>query len=154
MVDQGKYDPALKGYYLPEGFKPPPRMQVSYDAAANMTLVTLNVRVTRHGPVLNDVVKSLRNSPDAVAMKWTAIQPGASVVPAVLGLDRRQRDVVPQRCVFQRKEDAFAGHGVAAVDSVLGRWVSSRRSDWEALNRPAFGVRMLADDRAAPHVAA
>jgi len=49
-----------------------------------------NVRVTRHGPILNDVVKSLRNSPDAVAMKWTAIQPGANVIPALLMIDRAQ----------------------------------------------------------------
>ena len=80
----------VMGKSLPEDFEPTANMQVSYDAATNTTNVVFNVRVTRHGPILNDVVKSLRNSPDAVAMKWTAIQPGASVVPALLMIDRAQ----------------------------------------------------------------
>jgi penicillin amidase len=80
----------VTGKSLPEDFEPTANMQVSYDAATNTTNVVFNVRVTRHGPILNDVVKSLRNSPNAVAMKWTAIQPGASVVPALLMIDRAQ----------------------------------------------------------------
>jgi penicillin amidase len=80
----------VTGKNLPKDFQPTANMKVSYDAATNMTLVAFNVRVTRHGPILNDVVKSLRNSPNAIAMKWTALQPGASVVPAVLAIDRAQ----------------------------------------------------------------
>ena len=80
----------VHGKDLPKDFEPTSNMQVSYDAATNTTLVVFDVRVTRHGPILNDVVKSLRNSPDAVAMKWTAIQPGANVMPALLTIDRAQ----------------------------------------------------------------
>jgi penicillin amidase len=80
----------VMGKSLPEDFEPTTNMRVSYDAATNMTDIVFNVRVTRHGPILNDVVKSLRNSSDAVAMKWTAIQPGASVIPALLMIDRAQ----------------------------------------------------------------
>lgn len=80
----------VTGKNLPKDWEPTPNMQVSYDAATNMTSVVFNVRVTRHGPILNDVVKSLRNSPDAVAMKWTAIQPGANVIPALMMIDRAQ----------------------------------------------------------------
>ncbi len=80
----------VTGKNLPQDFEPTANMQVSYDAATNVTSVVFDVRVTRHGPILNDVVKSLRNSPDAVAMKWTAIQPGANVIPALLMIDRAQ----------------------------------------------------------------
>ena len=46
--------------------------------------VTLPVRITRHGPILNGVVDGL----DAfVALRWTALDPG-SIVSAVLRLDR------------------------------------------------------------------
>jgi penicillin amidase len=78
------------GKELPKDFKPTDNMKVSYDAATNTTNIVFDVRVTRHGPILNDVVKSLRNSLDAVALKWTAIQPGASVVPALLMIDQAQ----------------------------------------------------------------
>ncbi len=80
----------VAGKNLPKDLEPTTNMQVSYNAATDVTSVVFNVRVTRHGPILNDIVKSLRNSPDAVAMKWTAIQPGASVVPALLALDAAQ----------------------------------------------------------------
>ncbi len=95
---QGKWEDAqvipetirMLGKELPKDFKPTDNMKISYDAATNTTTVVFTVRVTRHGPILNDVVKSLRESQDAVAIKWTAIQPGASVVPAVLGIDHAQ----------------------------------------------------------------
>ena len=80
----------MLGKALPQDFKPTDNMKVSYDAATNTTTVVFTVRVTRHGPIVNDVVKSLRESRDAVVLKWTAIQPGAGVVPAVLGIDRAQ----------------------------------------------------------------
>jgi penicillin amidase len=95
---QGKWEDAqvipetvrVMGKNLPKDFQPTANMQVRYDAATDTTSIVFNVRVTRHGPILNDVVKSLRASPDAVAMKWTAIQPGAGAVPALLALDRAQ----------------------------------------------------------------
>jgi penicillin amidase len=80
----------VTGKNLPQDFMPTANMQVSYDPVSNMTSVVFNVRVTRHGPILNDVSKSLRDSPDAVAFKWTAVQPGAGAVPALLALDRAQ----------------------------------------------------------------
>ncbi len=37
--------------------------------------VTLRVRITRHGPIINDVLESLADQPP-LAMQWTALQPG------------------------------------------------------------------------------
>ena len=38
--------------------------------------VVLKVRLTRHGPIINDVVESLKVSPQALAFRWTALEGG------------------------------------------------------------------------------
>ena len=38
--------------------------------------VVLKVRLTRHGPIINDVVESLKDSPQALAFRWTALEGG------------------------------------------------------------------------------
>ncbi len=48
--------------------------------------VTLRVRVTRHGPILNDVMPSLATEPP-MALRWTALQPG-TLLRSVLGINR------------------------------------------------------------------
>jgi penicillin amidase len=50
----------------------------------------LDVRISRHGPVLNPVMEELPGPPDQVlALRWTALEPG-EVFNAVLALDRAQ----------------------------------------------------------------
>ncbi len=80
----------MLGQKLPDDFEPTANMQVAYDPVSHTTLITFNVRLTRHGPILNDVVRTLRHSPEAVSLKWTALQPGGGVLGAVLKLDRAQ----------------------------------------------------------------
>jgi len=46
--------------------------------------VLLPVRITRHGPILNDVVKGL---PGFLALRWTALDPG-TILSSVAKLDR------------------------------------------------------------------
>ncbi|MCS7061191.1 MAG: penicillin acylase family protein [Anaerolineae bacterium] len=48
--------------------------------------VVLRVRVTRHGPILNDVVSELKDEPP-MALQWTALKPGA-LLRSVLMLNR------------------------------------------------------------------
>jgi penicillin amidase len=38
--------------------------------------VVLEVRLTRHGPIMNDVVGSLKDSPEVLAFRWTALEGG------------------------------------------------------------------------------
>ncbi|MBX7214606.1 MAG: penicillin acylase family protein [Thermoflexales bacterium] len=49
--------------------------------------VTLKVRVTRHGPIMNDVVGGLQGSKQPIALKWTSLSPG-SLYSAVIGIDK------------------------------------------------------------------
>ncbi len=46
--------------------------------------VVETVRITRHGPIINDVVRGLGTF---LALRWTALEPG-TVTPSLLGLDR------------------------------------------------------------------
>lgn len=48
--------------------------------------ITLRVRVTRHGPILNDVMPELQNEPP-MALQWTALQPG-TLLQSVLQINR------------------------------------------------------------------
>jgi penicillin amidase len=41
--------------------------------------VRLEVRLTRHGPIINDVVESLKDSPQVLAFRWTALEGGRLV---------------------------------------------------------------------------
>jgi penicillin amidase len=48
----------------------------------------MEVRISRHGPVLNPVIEDLPGAPDQVlALRWTALEPG-EVFKAILALDR------------------------------------------------------------------
>jgi penicillin amidase len=38
--------------------------------------VVLEVRLTRHGPIINDVVESLKDAPQVLAFRWTALEGG------------------------------------------------------------------------------
>jgi penicillin amidase len=38
--------------------------------------ILLEVRLTRHGPIINDVVESLEDSPQVLAFRWTALEGG------------------------------------------------------------------------------
>jgi penicillin G amidase len=47
----------------------------------------LPVRITRHGPVINDVVEALTRTQTLYAFRWTALEP-SSIVQALLRLNR------------------------------------------------------------------
>jgi len=47
----------------------------------------IEVRITRHGPIINDVVKSLKDSKEVLAFRWTALEL-SPVLPAVIGINR------------------------------------------------------------------
>ncbi len=49
--------------------------------------VRLTVRITRHGPVINDVVEALTRTQTLYAFRWTALEP-SSIVRALLRLNR------------------------------------------------------------------
>lgn len=49
--------------------------------------VVLSVRITRHGPVINDVVEALTRTQTLYAFRWTALEPSA-IVRALLRLNR------------------------------------------------------------------
>jgi penicillin amidase len=48
---------------------------------------TITVRMTRHGPIMNDVVDSIKNSPYPLALQWVALQK-APLIDAVLKYNR------------------------------------------------------------------
>ncbi len=50
--------------------------------------VTLTVRITRHGPILNDAMTDLKDRPP-LALQWAALQPGA-LFRAVLQINKAQ----------------------------------------------------------------
>jgi penicillin G amidase len=50
--------------------------------------VTLTIRETRHGPVLNDVVDDLRDSTDVYALQWTATDRPDGLLDSFLAVDR------------------------------------------------------------------
>jgi len=71
-----------------------------YDEATNTTTLTLNVRLTRHGPIINDiddVAASLRGdfgeaalpASSALALRWTALDPSFTF-QSVLKINRAQ----------------------------------------------------------------
>jgi penicillin amidase len=50
--------------------------------------VNLRVRVTRHGPIMNDVEPSLKSKPP-MALSWAALQPG-TLIQSVIEIDKAQ----------------------------------------------------------------
>lgn len=51
--------------------------------------VTLKVRVTRHGPIMNDALGGLKGYKQPVSLRWTSLDAG-SLYKSVIGIDRAQ----------------------------------------------------------------
>jgi penicillin amidase len=65
-----------------------------YDEATNTTTITLNVRQTRHGPLLSDIDPEIAAGTGqgqyGVAMQWTAINGAERTLQSFLGIDLAQ----------------------------------------------------------------
>ena len=72
----------------------------NFDPDSGFTTVVIPVRITRHGPIINDInsqVRELSGEIDAfevpenfgVALRWTTLEPGL-IFPAILELNRAQ----------------------------------------------------------------
>jgi len=81
-------DPADPSKYLTPDGSAPFVTRTETIAVAGGDPVTLTVRETRHGPVLNDVVDELAGSPDLYALQWTATDRPDGILDTFLALDR------------------------------------------------------------------
>lgn len=72
---------------LPADYKPSANETSIYDAASDTTIITLNVRITRHGPIISDVDKDTAKLGYPVAFAWTAINAPERTIDSVLGVD-------------------------------------------------------------------
>ena len=59
-----------QGQWLPLGIR-----TETFNISGSSQPVTLTVRTTIHGPIINDVIASLSGSSTILALKWTALQP-------------------------------------------------------------------------------
>lgn len=66
----------------------PAQMREEVIQVAGATPVTITVRLTRHGPIMNDVLDELKDAPP-LALQWTALQPG-TLFESVLRINRAQ----------------------------------------------------------------
>ena len=76
---------------LPADYQPSANETSTYDEASNTTTITLNIRKTRHGPIISDVEKLSSDLYEYdVAYAWTGNSAPEGLVSAVLALDRAQ----------------------------------------------------------------
>ena len=75
---------------LPADYKPSPNETSSYDGLSNTTTITLNVRYTRHGPIISDVDADAAALDYPVAFSWTAINAPEHILDSFLGIDTAQ----------------------------------------------------------------
>jgi penicillin amidase len=79
----------IKGQ-LPAGYQPSANETSSYDQATNTTTITLNVRLTRHGPIVSDVDQDTAQLNYPVALSWTAINAPEKTLDSFLLIDQAQ----------------------------------------------------------------
>lgn len=78
---------------LPADYQPSRNEVDEYDAATDSTKITLNVRYTRHGPLISDVdadTAKIGGNPYAVAFSWTAINAPEQTLNSFIGIDKAQ----------------------------------------------------------------
>ncbi|HET7375836.1 MAG TPA: penicillin acylase family protein, partial [Anaerolineae bacterium] len=73
---------------LPAKYEPSANETSTYDATSDTTTVVLNVRLTKHGPIISDVDTDTAKLSYPVAFSWTAINAPEHTVDAFLGIDR------------------------------------------------------------------
>lgn len=82
-----KPDPADPGRYLFRGESLPFTTRTELIRVAGADPVTLEVRETVHGPIVNDVDERLADLPDLYAVRWTATAEPDTTLEAFLALD-------------------------------------------------------------------
>ena len=106
-------DPADPGRYLtPDGISEPFITRTEEIRVKGADTVRLEVRETRHGPILNDVDRRLADAPPA-AFRWTAIHPSVGpdrTLEAFLAVDRATD--------FAAFRDALSVYGAPAQNFV------------------------------------
>lgn len=80
-------DPADPNRYLTPGGSEPFTIRTEYIRVAGGQDVTLTVRETRHGPIVNDADSRLAGSPALFALRWTATALPDRVLEAFLDID-------------------------------------------------------------------
>ncbi|MGH2594124.1 MAG: penicillin acylase family protein, partial [Anaerolineae bacterium] len=75
---------------LPDDYGPSANETSTYDPNTNTTTITLNVRTTRHGPLISDVHEDLAQLDYPVAFAWTAINAPEKTLDSFLGINRAQ----------------------------------------------------------------
>lgn len=131
----------------------------------------LTVRITNHGPILNDVVSDLKDSTTQIALQWTALQPsytfaGFFELGLAHNLDEFQnaiRDIgISQNFVFA-DTDGNIGYRLsgwlperAAINGLLPVDGSTSANDWTGrvpfeqmphLLNPSTGIILTANNR-------
>jgi penicillin amidase len=77
---------------LPADYQPSPNETSVYDEQSNTTTITLNVRSTKHGPLISDVDADAAQAGGdlAVAFSWTAINASEGTYTSFLEIDHAQ----------------------------------------------------------------
>ena len=83
-------DPADPTKYVTATGSVPFTVRTEYIRVAGGSDVTLNVRETSHGPIMNDADSRLKGNPTLLALRWTATALPDRVIEAFLGLDTAQ----------------------------------------------------------------
>ena len=83
-----KVDPADASRYLTADGSAPFTIRTETIKVAGGEDVTLNVRETSHGPVLNDADARLKDASSLYALRWTALAVPDRVLEAFLAIDR------------------------------------------------------------------
>ena len=81
-------DPADPSHYLYKGQSIPFTVRSETIRVAGADPVTIQVRSTGHGAILNDVDSRLRTAPELYALRWTSTAAPDLTLQAFLGLDR------------------------------------------------------------------
>jgi penicillin amidase len=105
-----KVDPADVGHYLYKGQSVPFETRQETIKVAGADPVTITVRETIHGPILNDVVKDLADAPALYAFHWTALAETDGLMASFLRLDAASS--------FAEFRDALRGYVAPAQNFV------------------------------------
>ncbi len=139
-------DPADPTHYIgPDGTSTPFTIRTEQIPVSGGQPVTIDVRETGHGPILNDVDKRLAGSP-LMALRWSAILPSAGpdrTYEAILGLNTAQNfdDFRASLALYGAPSQNFV---YADVDGHIGYqlpgYVPVRSDPLDRGDRPVDGV--------------
>ena len=102
-------DPASDGHYLVDGASVPFEVRTEVIKVAGGPDVVLDVRETRHGPILNDVDERLADAPP-MALRWAATAEVDGTLHAVYKFNTAS--------TFEEFREAFRGYGAPAQNFV------------------------------------